>query len=667
LHQESQLSSPTRSKKKTKEKKNVKTTDQASENAHLENDGGSAESDLARHKSLLSKREKSAKKAEKLAKKAAQEATNSEEATHDEAPLIGKSEVHPLEPLPQPEPVPESGKKPTFSALPPWLAYPLRVSNLAKSPFTELGIPREVASSLQSKGFGQALAIQTAVIPLLLPGDRQHRGDVLVSAATGSGKTLAYVLPMISDISRTSITRLRGVIVMPTRVLVDQSQKVCEICASAFTSKGRRRVKIGTASGNQSYKKEVASMMKEQYLYSPDNWKIRDQTSIQHAKEAPDYHPPLDDADDESDLSLPGHTVKYTPKVDILICTPGRLVQHIQETEDFTLDHIKWLVVDEADRLLDQSYQGWLELVMDNLAKYKKPSHGVDSHARGQEGVTKILISATVTRDVALLSALKLKSPKLVVLDMHDDILGENSSLSMNDEAACTLPETLHYALPETLQEYYIRLYTNSDKPLQLLKIIENFVLHESMTTSSGGSPAADLSSKPRGTLVFTNSNESALRLSRLLKLLEPPLKIEAITSTISSSRQKRTLQRFQEGHTSIIIASDMVARGLDLPLVRQVVNYEVPRSEASYVHRVGRTARAGMPGSAITLYAPGGGGLGGPLKFMNLIRRAAGKEPIQLKATVEYDEALRERYEAALDILGREVANDGQQLYPTA
>ena len=108
---------------------------------------------------------------------------------------------------------------------------------------------------------------------------------------------------------------------------------------------------------------------------------------------------------------------------------------------------------------------------------------------------------------------------------------------------------------------------------------------------------------KPHGVLIFTKSNESAVRLSRLLALLVPSRasEIGAITSITS---RKRTLRSFRSGALSVLIASDLVARGLDLPNLAHVVNYDIPTSITSYVHRVGRTARAGKEGAATTLFS---------------------------------------------------------------
>jgi ATP-dependent RNA helicase DDX51/DBP6 len=124
-----------------------------------------------RHKSILVKRNKSLRKTEKLARKAEKGEPGTYGAVLPEEP----PELHALEPLPQPEPKPEPLGKPTFSALPPWLSSPIRVSPNAIASFAELGMEKGAIEALQSKGFEHAFAVQAAVLPLLLPGNQHQR------------------------------------------------------------------------------------------------------------------------------------------------------------------------------------------------------------------------------------------------------------------------------------------------------------------------------------------------------------------------------------------------------------------------------------------------------------------------------------------------------------
>ncbi|KAK4444414.1 P-loop containing nucleoside triphosphate hydrolase protein [Podospora aff. communis PSN243] len=536
-------------------------------------------------------------------------------------------EEHGLEPLPQPEAVVFDASKLTYETLPPWLASPIRVTNEARRPFSELGlgISPESEKILASKGFADAFAVQTAVLPLLFPSaDRQ--GDVVVAAPTGSGKTLSYVLPMVHDISKGAVTRLRALIVLPTRELVQQVQQACEACVAAFAVGGGKRVKIGTAVGNKVFKAEQSAIIGEEQRYDPAGYE-------KYTKKQREFVS-LDDSDDDLNLELgsenteplPWHVIDYVSKVDILICTPGRLVEHVNKTRGFSLDYVRWLVVDEADKLLAQDFQQWLDVVLKGLATEKPTAR--DFPGSNKTGPRKVILSATMTRDISLLNGLKLSRPRLVLL-----------------EGAKAGQQTL----PALLKESAIKVREPSLKPLYLLDLLDSDLLgplnqnpagtaedkmsvdesdsssSESSSSDSDSDSGSDSSSsasetegkKPTKTrpsgkatkfnstvLIFTKSNEAALRLSRLLEILSPDLAplIGTLTSSTKTSRRAHTLRSFSQGKLRILVASDLVSRGIDLLNLDHVINYDLPISETSYVHRVGRTARAGRAGHAWTL-----------------------------------------------------------------
>ncbi|EAQ84149.1 hypothetical protein CHGG_10553 [Chaetomium globosum CBS 148.51] len=552
---------------------------------------------------------------------------------------------HGLEPLPQPEPVIFDESKLTYETLPPWLASPVRVGPDKTRPFTELGISPESSKILESKGFKDAFAVQTAVLPLLLPSpDRQ--GDVVVAAPTGSGKTLSYVLPMVHDISKGRVTRLRALIVLPTRDLVQQVQLAFEACTAAFAINGGKRVKIGTAMGNRVFKEEQSVIMSQEQRYDPQGYEqyLQKQNRPVNLEDSED-----EDGDEDDNLELersqplPSHVIAHESKVDILICTPGRLVEHITKTSGFSLDYVRWLIVDEADKLLAQDFQQWLDTVTEKLGIGKPGAR--DFPGSNKSGVQKVILSATMTRDLSLLNGLKLSRPKLIVVEGTK--AGEQN-------------------LPALLKEYAIKIREPSLKPLYLVDLLQSkhmtavnrdisdevAVASETSDSDSSASESeseaeSDSSSssdddesgdsddsndsndsdegdepKPRTkqaaptststkkptlpttVLIFTKSNEAALRLSRLLALLSPDLAplLGTLTSSTKTSRRARTLRAFAQGKLRILVASDLVSRGIDLLNLEHVINYDLPISETSYVHRVGRTARAGRKGCAWTL-----------------------------------------------------------------
>lgn len=607
-------------------------------------------------------------------------------------------EVHGLEPLPQPESVVLDESKLTYETLPPWLASPIRVTNDSKRPFSELGIAPESAKLLEKKGFGSAFAVQTAVLPLLLPS-AGRQGDVVVAAPTGSGKTLAYVLPMVRDISQGVVTRLRGIIVLPTRELVHQVQQACEDCVAAFAIDDAKRVKIGTAAGNKVFKEEQASMMKEEQRYDPAGYEAnrRKQWENDGLEGPEDDDPGL--GRDKSEI-LPHHVITHVSRVDILICTPGRLIEHIRKTPGFTLDYVRWLVVDEADKLLAQDFQQWLDVVMKALSTDIPSAR--DFPRTNKKGPRKVILSATMTKDISLLNQLKLSRPRLVVLE------GTKAG---------------ELALPASLRESAIKIRDPSFKPLYLVDLLNSGLLvdlnlgaadttEDKMSVSSSGGDGAESDSdsdsesserssgsessasdsdsssgsddiarrtavaKPQkimrpdaSVLIFTKSNEAALRLSHLLGLLTPDLAplIGTLTSSTRTSKRAQTLRAYARGKLRILVASDLVSRGIDLFELDHVINYDLPISETSYVHRVGRTARAGRVGHAWTLleYAEArrfwrdfaGEGKGATTNIIrtNKVERVRLCEEEETGG--QFSEERIKLYEEALEQLGRETS----------
>lgn len=638
----------------------------------------------AHHKAVLEKAAKSMQESQRI------QADDTEEPKkEDEAEPV---EAHGLEPLPQPEPIVQDLSKPAYETLPAWIANPIRVTPTTNAPFTDLGINAEAAKKLPSKGYESAFAVQTAVIPLLLPSpDRQ--GDVVVSAATGSGKTLSYVLPMVRDISQGVIPGLRGLVIVPTRELVLQAKEVCEACASAFSGSGRKTVRVGISMGNKQFEHEQADVIEEGQRFDPSGHKqwlqahFDQDFDVSHLNDAP--------------KPLPDHVMDYTSKVDILICTPGRLVDHVNRTPGFTLDFVRWLVVDEADKLLAQTFQDWLSVVMPRLGSITANPGARDFPDSNKTGVRKVVLSATMTRDLSLLNGLKLSRPSLVVLE---------GSREESDEQA--REHKTEHVLPELLEESAIKIRDPNLKPLYLVDLLNSAHMtpangagedaemkdaqdegpssesgseaassdtdsssddSESDSDISTGSPSHKSTSttKPFRTtvLIFTKSNETAIRLSRLLTLLSPSLSplIGTLTSTMRTSERRKTLRSFAAHKLRILVASDLVARGIDLADLDHVVNYDIPTSVASYVHRVGRTARAGRKGRAWTFYTKGeagwfwtavagkgeskskGAGASGHIKRLGKIE--------EVRIDDRWEETRLEEFEGALETLGKEAS----------
>ncbi|KAH7071652.1 P-loop containing nucleoside triphosphate hydrolase protein [Paraphoma chrysanthemicola] len=551
-----------------------------------------------KHKAIFSKFEKVSKLAEARTQNKAED-----ESDDDEEPPAEK--LHDLEPMPQPEPVPETPFEPSFSTLPPWLAQPVTVESSKTAPFSALGVDATYVKKLEQQGFKDALAVQTALLPMLHPGFEQHLGDICVSAKTGSGKTLAYLLPIIEALKDRAAPILSAIVVVPSRQLVNQALQVAEdLCAGT-------RVKVGTALGNTAFATEQKQLVKLHPQYNPARSReLRDRASEQYRTGFVENRGVFEDL---MDMPLE-HIPVYDSGVDILICTPGRLVEHIENTTGFLLNSVQWLVIDEADQLLNQDFQGWASVLMEalhgetpvdfmnareRLYKRERDANSIWSTvlpARRQ--LTKIVLSATMEKDLTKLGSLKLKRPKLVVVQ---DETTEEQPLEHEDNV---------FELPSTLKEFAVHVGDGSNKPLHLLHVLYSYVFEgyksahasESSEDDANGTTLAQQSSR---VLVFTKSTESASRLSHLLSVLEPGFKeyLRTMTRALTAEASRKLLKSFGNGEVKILIASDAASRGLDIPDLTHVINYDIPTSITSYVHRVGRTARAGKAGRAWTLF----------------------------------------------------------------
>ncbi|KAF9468213.1 P-loop containing nucleoside triphosphate hydrolase protein [Collybia nuda] len=439
------------------------------------------------------------------------------------------------------------------------------------------GLSKKMRKRLTDLGITDLFAVQTSLLPFLLPDNPLQRAlylpynpprDVCVSAPTGSGKTLAYVLPIIEILSSRIVTRLRALIVLPTRDLVAQVRETFE-----EIGKGRG-LKIGTATGQQSFSHEQSQLI----------------------------------ADRTTDLK------GGSSKVDILICTPGRLIDHLNGTPNFSLQHLRFLVIDEADRLLAQSFQDWLVQVL--AAIRSPPTRSLDVNPIGQlpsfpvhdavaptfmsllpypdiptfpterkeSSCQKLLFSATLTRDPGKIAALDLRDPKYFVIQGSKGHEADSGILDVVMEK---------FSMPSTLTERMVVCET-SQKPLIFFHLV-----HAHQVTNA---------------LVFTKSTESTTRLVRLFDYFEEAraktamagsvkqMVVRAYSSDLSPGERKSILEKFKAQEIQILVCSDLISRGIDISHVSHVVSYDVPIDMRKYVHRVGRTARAGRAGDAWTL-----------------------------------------------------------------
>jgi ATP-dependent RNA helicase RhlE len=344
--------------------------------------------------------------------------------------------------------------------------------------FTELGISEPLLRALEDADYKTPTPIQAKAIPLLLDGL-----DLLGIAQTGTGKTAAFTLPLLhnleEDNERAGHKCARALILAPTRELVIQ-------IADSIKTYGRHmRMRTAVVMGGVGQRPQVDALRRG---------------------------------------------------VDILVATPGRLIDLINQGH-VDLSQTEYLILDEADRMLDMGFIRDVRRIIENLPEERQT----------------LLFSATMPGEIAKLSR---------------DILFE--------------PERVEIAAKTVAVES-----------------IDQRVHH--LETSAKRSRLAELLAEPDfdRVMVFTRTKHGA---NKVVKYLERDgVSAEAIHGNKSQGARQRALDNFREGRTRVLVATDIASRGIDIDDVTHVINYELPNVPESYIHRIGRTARAGAAGVAIS------------------------------------------------------------------
>ena len=405
--------------------------------------------------------------------------------------------------------------------LPYWLSHPDIVTvDLHSSPLpvTDMpGLDTKLVAKMAKENIHHFFPVQRQVIPHLLQASPKFRpSDVCVSAPTGSGKTLAFVLPIISALRSRMVPRVRVVAVLPTQELASQVYSVF----LSFTEATKLRVKLLTG-GTSSV--------------------------------------------GEGGLVRPGIGGQVHQLYDILVATPGRLTQTIKECPNLDLTYLRYLVIDEADRMMENIAQDWLNILEAAVYRGKRTRPGLltakSAHTPAIP-LQKLLFSATLSQDPEQLEQLNLFEPKLY--------------RCVVPVAGLTDTETAQ-SLPTSLAHKY-SVVSLSDKPLAVHHILSEAGLER--------------------VLVFTHSNDNVHRLAMVLANLGH--KTGELHSKVT--RRKKVLSGLSKGVYTVVVCSDVVARGIDLEDLDAVISYDAPSYVKTYIHRVGRTARAGRPGTAYTL-----------------------------------------------------------------
>ncbi|KEF58676.1 uncharacterized protein A1O9_06602 [Exophiala aquamarina CBS 119918] len=267
--------------------------------------------------------------------------------------------------------------------------------------------------------------------------------------------------------------------------------------------------------------------------------------------------------------------VALSSRPHIVVATPGRLADHVLSSgKDTTigLSRAKAVVLDEADRLLAPGSGSMLPDINTCLSALPPSSSRLT-----------LLFTATVTPEVRALKDTPRPKDRLPIFV---------SEITDPEDPSSALTNTT--VLPSTLSQTYLQVpMTHKDAFLHVLLSVPSFTNASRSPSSSSSSPT------PPSIMIFTNRTATADILHRTLLQLSHP--VTALHSELAQSQRNRNLSDFRAQKARILIATDVASRGLDIPDVRFVINYDVPRNPTDYVHRVGRTARAGRQGTSVT------------------------------------------------------------------
>lgn len=467
---------------------------------------------------------------------------------------------------------------------------------------TSLPVDPRLVSSLQREGVLELFPVQVRVIPYLLENNRAdciYPQDICVSAPTGSGKTLAYAVPILHVLLRRSVTRLRALVILPSRELARQVYQVFRTIASDTD------LKIGLSTGHNSFEEDqrnlvgsVPNPIHRNLLFSND-YLFEDKECVL------------------------GKSV-----VDVLVCTPGRLQDHVQYTPGFTLRNLRFLVLDEADRLLENAYHSWVRTIVRSthdggLTTSIPESESATNALKGSDDpkewlftrkrpLQRLLFSATMTDNPGKLALLGILNPIVIKVGGREG----NAINASTDGTELQSSQGFQYFLPTSLQECTCSCET-TNRPLILLTL-----LFEAMGMSSASKYDFNMRDKGKICVIFASSIETTHRVARLLQLSnkqhEPwsdPSellfggKVCEMSRLVDNESRKRILEEASKGVVRVLVSSDHMSRGIDLPNIGLVVNYDPPKHAKTYVHRVGRTARAGRFGVAVTMLKRGQAG----------------------------------------------------------
>ncbi len=344
--------------------------------------------------------------------------------------------------------------------------------------FADLGLSPPILEALSRKGFEEPTPIQALVIPALLRGER----DLIGQAQTGTGKTAAFALPLIERLVP-GAGHVQALVLAPTRELAVQ------VCEEIVSLRGNPRLSVAPVYGGQAYSEQFRRLKQG---------------------------------------------------VDILVGTPGRILDHL-ERGSLKLDQASYLILDEADEMLDMGFQEDIEKLLAQINPDRR----------------MLLFSATMPDRIRQIAETNMKNPELLAVK--------------SPQLTTSLTEQIYFEV------------TESDKFEALCRIL-------------------DLEDDFFG-MIFCRTKIQTDDLAR--KLGDRGYGAEGIHGDLSQSQRETVLKKFKSRRINILCATDVAARGIDVEGMTHVINYSLPQDPEAYVHRIGRTGRAGREGTAVTFVSP--------------------------------------------------------------
>jgi ATP-dependent RNA helicase RhlE len=344
--------------------------------------------------------------------------------------------------------------------------------------FDSLALSAEILRAVEDQGYTRPTPIQEKAIPAILEGR-----DVMAPAQTGTGKTAAFTLPLLQKLStQTGDRQMRVLILTPTRELAAQVNENLRAYAR---------------------------------------------------------HLPIRSLEVFGGVNINPQIDKLRRGVDVLIATPGRLIDHIQR-RTVRLDRVDTLVLDEADRMLDMGFRPAIDRIVKSLPNKRQT----------------LLFSATFSKDIRQMAGRYLSDPVII------ETAPPNSTV-------------------EAIAQQAIHVDQGRKRELLSWMIADR---------------------RWEQVLVFTRTKHGANRLAKQLNA--DGLPAAAIHGNKSQGARTRALADFKQRSVRVLVATDIAARGLDIDQLPHVVNFEIPNVPEDYVHRIGRTGRAGRDGLAVSLVA---------------------------------------------------------------